>query len=180
MKKLLSVLLAVSLLFAVSVPAFAVINQDAPAPDAEGKQSESARVYTNIENVPETYKVSIPAETPITWGETSTPLYYKVESQLKSGRSLSVTIVGTNAQANGKNTLKLVDGDKTIPYTFSRGEGAATEENLTALSYTPNVEVLSTQNRSFNVDVATADWDAAALGTYEDYLTFTVEIVPIV
>lgn len=173
MKKILAIVLSVVMLFAVCVPAFAaevVINDNQPE-IVDGKQTGDSRVYTSTETAPDfvSYVVTIPAETPIKWGTTKTLFSYSVKTQLDLGKRLSVTAVSQS----GTQEMKNANTDKTLPYTFSYTNQAGI---VNTLSYTTDNEIVDT-NRTFNIDITEATWQAAPVAEYEDYLTFTVEIV---
>lgn len=173
MKKFLALALALVMMFAVCVPAFAadiVINDEHPLP-VEGKQTGDSRVYTSTEVDPSfhTYIVTIPAETAIKWGATKTLFSYHVKTQLPLGKRLALTAVSKN----GEQALKNATTDKTLPYTFSQTNGGVTTGTL---NYTTENEIVDT-NRTFNIDIADAVWQAAPIAEYEDFLTFTVEVV---
>lgn len=166
MKKILAVVLSVIMLFAVCVPAFA----STTITDKTANTADS-RVYTTTDPAPDfvAYSVTIPAETQIAWGTTKTAFSYGVKTQLELGKRLSISAVSQS----GTQELKNAATDKTLPYTFSyTNQGGI----VNTLSYTTDTEVVDT-NRTFNIDIATAAWQAAPIAEYEDYLTFTVEVV---
>lgn len=166
MKKILAVVLSVIMLFAVCVPAFAVqtiTDQTANTADA--------RVYTSTEPAPgfAAYSVTIPAETQISWGTTKTVFSYGVKTQLELGKRLAITAVSQS----GTQEMKNAGTTSTLPYTFSYTNQAGV---VNTLAYTTDTEVVDT-NRTFNIDIASSAWDAAPIAEYQDYLTFTVEVV---
>lgn len=155
MKKALSILLAAALMFAVCVPSFAAaITKDAP-------DDGSAKVYTTYTTDDETYTVTYDAETPIAWGDAETDVTYKIESQLLSGKTLSVKVSQDNT------VMTLEGGTETLAYSLT-GD---------ALSYTTKAAV-ETSEQTFKVNVAQTAWDAASVGTYADTLTYTVSVNP--
>lgn len=180
MKKILAVVLSVVMLFAVCVPAFAAdtadskkitINDNAPE-IVDGKQTGDSRVYTSTDPVDPnfvSYTVTIPAETQIQWGTTKSLFSYSVKTQLDLGKRLAISAVSQS----GTQEMKNAGTDKTLPYTFSKTNGG---EVIDTLAYTTETEVVDT-NRTFNIDIADETWKAAPIAEYEDYLTFTVEIV---
>lgn len=137
MKKFLSVLLAVCMLFAVCVPAFAVeVKNDAtgqPTP-ADPQQVE---VYTDIKDVTSTYTVTIPADLGISWDDTKDhELAYSIESVLLYGAKLSVAVA---ADDDGKMKLGTDDGKTYLYFTLSDN---ATQEftGLNEAGTTPSVQ----------------------------------------
>ena len=173
MKKIIALAVALVMMFAVCVPAFAadvIINDNQPE-IVEGKQTGDSRVYTSTETDPAfvSYQVTIPAETQIKWGATKTLFSYGVKTHLNLGKRLAITCVGQN----GEQALRNASTDKFLPYTFSKTNGGT---DLETLSYTTENEIVD-MNRTFNIDIADADWQAAPIAEYQDYLTFTVEVV---
>ena len=173
MKKIIALALALVMMFAVCVPAFAAdvtINDNQPE-IVEGKQTGDSRVYTSTETDPTfvSYQVTIPAETPIKWGATKTLFSYHVKTQLELGKRLALSATSQN----GEQALKNASTDKTLPYTFSQTNGGAV---IDTLNYTTDNEIVDT-NRTFNIDIADTAWQAAPIAEYEDFLTFTVEVV---
>lgn len=172
MKKIIALALTIVMMFAVCVPAAAsvIINDNQPEP-VEGKQTGDSRVYTSTETDPAfvSYQVTIPAETQIKWGATKTLFSYGVKTHLDLGKRLAITCVGQN----GEQALRNANTDKFLPYTFSKTNGG---EALETLSYTTENEIVD-MNRTFNIDIADAAWQAAPVAEYQDYLTFTVEVV---
>lgn len=172
MKKILAIVLTMVMMFAVCVPAFAAdltINDNEPA-IVGGKQNVDSKVYTSTETDPTfiSYEVTIPAETKIAWGATSTELQYSIKTQLDLGKRLAISATSQN----GLQKLTNAGTDKTLPYTFSATDGTV----LATLSYTTDNEIVNA-TRAFNIDIATAVWNAAPVAEYADYLTFTVEVV---
>ena len=99
MKKLISIALAAAMLAAVSVPAFA-----ANPITKETEQTGTTIIKTSTKTGPDSpedvavrYTVSIPADTEIYWGTEETDLVYSVESHLKRGQALKVTVAGTGS-----------------------------------------------------------------------------------
>lgn len=168
MKKILAVVLSVIMLFAVCVPAFAVHTiTDSSAQTADSKLSTSTQKEDGTEGA--SYVVTIPAETTIPWEKSKTLFSYSVKSQLESGKRLAISA----ASASGRNVLVDAAGANELPYTFSRTNGGDT---IDTLSYTTETEVVDT-NRTFNIDIATAAWQAVPVNVYTGNLTFTVEVV---
>lgn len=168
MKKILAVVLSLIMMFAVCVPVFAVQNiTDQTAQTADSKLSTSTQREDGTEGA--SYVVSIPAETTIPWEKSKTLFSYSVKSQLESGKRLAISA----ASASGRNVLVDAAGANELPYTFSRTNGGDTIETL---SYTTETEVVDT-NRTFNIDIATAAWQAVPVNVYTGNLTFTVEVV---
>lgn len=155
MKKVISVLLAVMMLAALMVPAFALTEADGnPA-------SGTADVKTNYDNLEATggyYTVTYPAEINVAWGTEDTTANYTVETQLVPTATLNVTVAQNNA------AMKNADS-KELTYTLSG------DTNVTGIG------AFVTEEKALNIHVATADWQSVPVDAYSDTLTFTAEIV---
>lgn len=157
MKKVISVLLAVAMLAALMIPAFA-LDQNDPSGDAIVKTStqteggEDARRYT----------VTIPAETVIAWGAESTALEgITAEAHLYYGEKLYVSVAG-----NDKMVYTPEEGTTfELPYTLA-GDTAYESDGPV---------VYPAAALSLTVNVAAEDWNKAVVGEYSDTLTFTAE-----
>ena len=158
MKKVVSVLMAVAMLAALMVPAFA-LDQNTPKGDVIVKTDtkmaggQDARRYT----------VTIPADTVIAWGAEKTDLTgYTAEAHLAYGEKLSVTVSG-----KGNMTYSPEAGTTlALPYTL---EGDTAYESTGPVVYPVATLALS-------VNIAADDWNAAVVGEYQDTLTFTATI----
>ena len=110
MKKVISVLMAVAMLAALMVPAFALDKTL-----DENTKSDTAEVKTNYDNLKATggyYTVTFPAETKIAWGTVDTTIKYNVSTQLIPTATLTVTVAQDNA------AMKSAD-ETELPYTLS-------------------------------------------------------------
>ena len=99
MKKAISVVLALVMLFAVCVPAFAA---DISA-TGTGDVIVSTSTKTATGEDAESYTVTIPADTTIAWGTDSTDVGYTVESHLARNKAVAVAVTGSGE-------MKTVDG----------------------------------------------------------------------
>lgn len=155
MKKVISVLLAVMMLAALMVPAFALTEADGnPA-------SGTADVKTNYDNLEATggyYTVTYPAEINVAWGTEDTTANYTVETQLVPTATLKVTVAQDNA------AMKNADS-KELTYTLG-GDNNAT-----------GIGAFVTEEKTLNIHVDTAAWQSVPVDAYSDTLTFTAEIV---
>ncbi len=188
MKKLVAVVLSMIMMFAVCVPAFAAdpvspvasdiqITDDSPEV-VDGKQTEDSILKTSTQKKDgtegATYTVTIPAETIIPWEETLQLFTYNVKTQLASGKRLTVEVASAKGSTSeGENTLTKADSADVLPYTFSLTNGGA---SVASMSYTTEDEVVNT-NRTFNINIKTADWQSVPVAEYTDTLTFTVAVV---
>ncbi len=169
MKKALSVLVALMMLVAFCVPAFAA---DIVA-DGTGDTiiKTSTLKDTNGDGVGDTdaegFKVTIPADTVIPWGTEATDVSYMVEAHLARGKAVSVAVTGSG-------TMKTADAVYEIPYTL---DGTA---NFVAA----NPWVYDTVNdtgvtQPLTVQIAADDWNTAVVEAYQDTLTYTVSVVTV-
>lgn len=175
MKKILSVFLAVSMLLALCIPAFAadiatdggtddIIIKTAMLKDTDGDGVGDIDA--------ESFKVTIPADTTLPWGtaDTTTALPYYVESHLKFGKHLTVAV--TN---DGANTMKYTVGGTTMTLAYTLG-GDKNFDTVTPVAY-DTVHDRGVE-KTLTVSVAGDDWNTAVVGEYADTLTFTVDVLP--
>lgn len=161
MKKILAIAMALVMMMAICVPAFAavtggsnagndtIINTDTKKDiDGDGIGDTEATWYT----------VTIPATQTLAWETESKDIEYKVASQLKTGEAVKVTV----ADADGAYKMISVAG----------GELAYALENAT---FTAPSAVYD-DTASVTVKVALNDWKSVAVDNYTDTLTFTAEI----
>lgn len=158
MKKAISVVLALVMLFAVCVPAFAA---DISA-DGKGDVIVSTSTKTETGEDAETYTVVIPADTTIAWGTESTDVGYTVESHLARNKAVAVAVTGSGE-------MKTVDGAYTLAYTL---DGATAFQADHPVVYPAAVQAV-------NVLIAADDWNRAVVESYSDILTYTAEIVAV-
>lgn len=165
MKKVLSIALALVMMLAVCVPAFAAnpITQDTENTgtavvktdtlkdtDGDGKGDTSA----------ESFIVTIPADTVIPWGTEETALVYTVESHLAYGKHLEVSVAGNNV-------MKLAEDEaETLAYTLGGTTAFAADGPV----------VNPAADQDLTVTITADDWANAIVGEYADTLTFTAEV----
>ena len=155
MKKVISVLMAVAMLAALMVPAFALDKTL-----DENTKSDTADVKTNYDNLKATggyYTVTYPAETTIAWGTVDTTIQYNVTTQLIPTATLNVTVKQDNA------AMKSATG-KQLPYTLS---GAGTD--VTGIG--PFVDT------DYELNINVTAWGDVPVDSYSDTLTFEATIV---
>lgn len=153
MKKILAVVMALAMLFALCVPAFAAD----PNPITKGTaQSGSIDVITTYLPSDETYSVSYPAAVNVAWGDTAAQdAKYTVTSALQIGAKITVSAA---ENAGGKMTAT----GTADTLTFSVQNGAAQE--FTGA----NAAVVS------DTKVTISDFSGAAVGEYTGTMTYTV------
>lgn len=163
MKKALSIALALTMLFALCVPAFAAnITTDGGTGDSIVKTRTTTAGGDSAEN----FTVSIPAETTIPWLTTTAyDIAYTVESHLAYGKHLTVTVADS-------------DGQNKMLYTPEAGVTLELPYTLGATAYTAASPVVNpAANVAATINVAENDWNNAVIGEYADTLTFTVNVV---
>ncbi len=156
MKKVISVLMAITILAALMVPAFAVDKTL-----DENTKSDTAEVKTNYDNLEATggyYTVTFPAETTIAWGTVDTTIKYNVSTQLIPTATLTVTVAQDNA------AMKSAD-ETELPYTLS-GDTEVT-----------GIAPFVSEEKSLNINITDANWKSVPVDDYSDTLTFTASIV---
>ena len=156
MKKVISVLMAITMLAALMVPAFALDKTL-----DENTKSDTAEVKTNYDNLEATggyYTVTFPAETTIVWGTVDTTIKYNVSTQLIPTATLTVTVAQDNA------AMKSAD-ETELPYTLS-GDTEVT-----------GIAPFVSEEKSLNINITDANWKSVPVDDYSDTLTFTASIV---
>lgn len=164
MKKILSFAMALVMMMAVMVPAFAV-ELNANPESADVLIDTSTLKDTDGDGVGDTeaeeYTVTIPADTTIPWGTEETDVSYTVESHLKRDGRVKVSVAGAGV-------MKTVDGAYEIPYTLV-GDGVGFN------SEAPTIYPAAT--KAVSVNVSADAWNSAVVEEYSDVLTYTAEIV---
>ena len=154
MKKFISITLALLMIMAVTIPAFAVGTVDIATKTTKADGSDG-----------DWYSVVIPANTTIAWGAESTKLEgnFKVETHLLYGESLKVTVTSAdNKMTYAPNAQDSFD----LEFKLS----GDTDFTVGTVQY-PAVE------KEVYVDVEADQWNYAVVGEYADTLTFSAEIV---
>lgn len=156
MKKVISLVMAFVMMMTVMVPVFAEeLNANV--------QSGTATVQTDTSAITGdgTYTVTYPATMNIVWGTATTNFDYKVTSQLKTGKLVNVVVADTGDGFN------MVNADNaTLAYTISG-----------AVNGTTTNPVVTDATFNYSINVETIAWNAAAIDTYSDTLTFTATVV---
>ena len=164
MKKVLSLTMALVMMMAVMVPAFAV-ELNANPESADVLIDTSTLKDTDGDGVGDTeaeeYTVTIPADTTIPWGTEETDVSYTVESHLKRDGRVKVTV-------SGALVMKTADSAYEIPYALA-GEG------ITFSADVPTIYPAAT--KTVTVAISADNWNTAVVEEYSDVLTYTAEIV---
>lgn len=177
MKKVLSVVLAVAMLFAVCVPAFAATDAvviDQTSTDKSGDVSFS----TTTKTADEWYSVVIPADFTVAWNDTSakSAAAYKLASQLKTGASLTVTV----AAKDGNATMTASGTSEVLEFTLA-GDGTETNDDGALVGKTYN-EINGSKDASGNITylpdssttVAITSFTGKPVAVYTGHITYTV------
>lgn len=161
MKKIISIVLALVMMMAVTVTAFAeVVNTD-------GAVGNTAYVETSYTELDTSYTVTIPATISIPWDVIAPQnATYKVESQLLIGAKLKVS-----ATANNGGEMVATDTTDTLKFTVTGGDVVEFDAVNVAKTTAPGV------TEGENVKVAISTFEGKAVGTYKGTLTYTVEYV---
>lgn len=155
MKKILAVVMALTMLFALCVPAFAA--DPNPITKDTAQQSGSIDVITTYLPSDETYSVSYPAAVNVAWGDTAPQdAKYTVTSALRIGAKITVSATENDG---GVMTAAGGTGDTL---TFSVQNGAAQE--FTGAN--------AAENSATTVTIS--DFSGAAVGVYTGTMTYTV------
>ena len=160
MKKILAIAMALVMMMAICVPAFATVTGGSNADNDTIISTDTLKDEDGDgigETDPSWYTVTIPATQTLPWEATSTDIEYAVASQLKTGDVVKVTVT---------------DADGAYKMTSTGGELAYTLENAT---FTADSAVYY-DTAKVTVKVALNDWKSVAIDNYTDTLTFTAEI----
>ena len=163
MKKTFAIVMALVMVFALMVPAFAIDQKSDPASgDTIIKTKTTKDDGNGGEESVESFTVTIPADTEIEWGATSTELGYTVEAHLAYGKTLSVSVAGNDVM-----TYAASDADT---FELEYALGGTTEFDSDYPVVYPQAD------QTFTVDITEDAWNYAVVGVYQDTLTFTVEV----
>lgn len=154
MKKILAIAMAIVMMMAVAVPAFAAVEYD------DGTAGSETIITTLTEKEdssdPTWYTVTIPATQDIFWEATATQIEYTINSQLATGDAVKVTVAGSGFMTNGTDNL---------------------EYAITDAEYTASGAVVVDEADTVTIDTSMAKWTEVPVDAYSDTLTFTAEIV---
>lgn len=131
---------------------------------AENTQSKETELKTTVRS---TYTLSIPAETTITYGITSTNLsgVLKVSGNVDVGETVTVTATS--------NALKNATHNETLPYTLMNGTAAFESDNWTETELRTGLEGAGKgKELQLSIAITEAAWKAAKAGSYEGSITF--------
>ncbi len=158
MKKIIAIAMALVMMMAIAVPAFAAV---------EGGSNTGSDTIINTLTTkedgsdPTWYTVTIPATQQIYWEATSTNIEYTINSQLATGDLVKVSVA---------------DADAAYLMT-KEGSNAVLDYAITDKEYTATAEVVVDEADTVTIDTSMAKWATVPVDTYSDTLTFTAEIV---
>ena len=160
MKKILAIAMALVMMMAICVPAFAAVTGGSNAGNDTIISTDTLKDEDGDgvgETDPSWYTVTIPATQTLPWETETKDIEYTVASQLKTGEAVKVTVA---------------DADAAYKMTSAGGELAYTLDNAT---FTAPSAVYD-DTAKVTVKVALNDWKSVAIDSYTDTLTFTAEI----
>ncbi len=159
MKKIISLALALVMMFAVCIPAFANTQYD------NGTAGSITKVVVDgVSDMGEgSYTVTIPAEVNIPWGNEVTDVEYSIFCQLQTGKFVKVTVSSAD---NG--TMKNSTATASLKYTLS--DTTYTTTSSVVLASAP-------ENAGVKVNIPQNAWDGASIDKYSGTLTFTAELI---
>lgn len=166
MKKILSVALALLMMLAVCIPAFATKSITDKTPEKTADTLVKTDTRREDGSSGESYTVEIPLTAKIPWGKNSYSIDYYVESHLAYGKRLSVKV-----DFSGEMTLD-EDAAETLEYTLS---GTTLFRSEKPVVYSNNIESPLVK-QPLSIEVTDLAWAKAIVGEYSDILTFTAEV----
>ena len=154
MKKILAVVMALTMLFALCVPAFAA---DPNPITKDTAQSGSIDVITTYLPTDETYSVSYPpSAVSVAWGVTTAQdAKYTVTSALQIGAKITVS-----AAANDGGVMTAAGTTDTLTFSVQNGEAQEFTGANAAVNSATTVTI--------------SDFSGAAVGEYTGTMTYTV------
>ncbi len=152
MKKIIAIAMALVMMMAVAVPAFAgelnnTVNNGDTTVIVDGTSGIGDGTYT----------VTIPATVNLTWGNDGAD-EYSITSQLVSGKRVKVEL------AKSKDLTS--DANNVIAFTATD----ATDGKSAA-------EVVTDEAHAFNITIADGAWEAVPYDVYEGQISFSSSVV---
>ena len=167
MKKIIAIVMALVMMMAVTVPAFAADLSVKDTDSGEVTIATSTQKDTDGDGVPDTdgdwYVVTIPADTTIAWGEQATELKYSAETHLLYGKTLDVKVTSADY-------IMTYAPEENVALDLAFALSGATDVNFATVTY-PAAE------KAISVDITEDAWNYAVVGEYSDILTFSAAIV---
>ncbi len=158
MKKVISLALALVMIFAVCIPVFAIdLGAGTPAGNTQV-------LVDGINDMGEgSYTVTIPAQVSIPWGNTVSDVEYSIYCQLQTGKRVKVTATSADG-----GVMENASQTATLNYTLS---------DTTYTTTKSVVLVNAPETSNVKVNIPTANWDGASIDNYSGTLTFTAELI---
>ncbi len=156
MKKILAVAIAIVMMMAIAVPAFALTETVTGGNPVANETIIETLTTKEDGSDPTWYTVTIPATQTIYWEAKTTDVEYTINSQLATGDAVFVVV-------SGNGSLKNAAGD-ILHYGLVNNE------------YTATASVVVDEVASVTVDTTGANWKGVPVDTYTDTLTFTATI----
>ncbi len=167
MKKILALVMAIVMMMAIAVPAFAADLNVKPGQSGDVTITTSTQKDENGDGVPDGdgdwYLVEIPADTTIYWGSEATPMSYFVEAHLLYGKTLDVAVASSD-------NVMTYSPEENVNLDLNFALTGDTAVNFATVTYPKEEKVIS-------VDITADAWNRAIVGTYSDILTFSAAIV---
>ena len=159
MKKVLSLALALVMMFAVCIPAFANTKYE------DGTAGSTTKVLVDgVKDKGEgSYTVTIPAEVKIPWGNEFADVEYSVFCQLQTGKLVKITV-------SSADNFTMQNQAKTATLKYDLSDTTYTTTKSVILSSAPETSVAK-------VKIPTENWEKASIDNYSGTLTFTAELV---
>lgn len=170
MKKLISAVMAAIMLVMCGISVFAADEASNVITKESEPQTGKTEVYTHVEAENVSYTVTIPADKPLTWGDTDTEyeMNYTVKMQPDLGGRVKVTVTGDDYLVSD------TDSNNTLAYT--KVSGFNNPQFFTvANSGEINTKVFSPDPQ---VKVKVENWTGVPIAVYRAQLTYIVEYVP--
>lgn len=154
MKKLLAMVMAIVMMMAIAVPAFAATL------DLATSAGDTTVIVNSKDGVGDgVWTVTIPATVNLIWDNDGMN-EYSITSQLLTGKRVQVTL------AKSVDLTSKTDANDVIPFTAT--------DDTTGLSAD---EVVTDEVHIFHITVAPEAWDAVPYDVYEGQISFTAEVV---
>ena len=156
MKKIIAIVMALVMMMAVTVPAFAAdITKDTA-------QAGQATVATTTDETDATYTVTYPAAFTFAWDDTATKdANYTVTSQLPIGASLKVSVAADNDAKMTSTTAT----NYSLTYTLA---GGIAEKTFNEINNNEGPD------EDITISIAQEQYDAAVPAVYQGTVTYTV------
>lgn len=155
MKKILSIAMALVMMVAVMVPAFA-----AELNASSNTGSATVQVDGITDKGDGTYSVEIPASVDLIWGDTTKAGEYKITSQVQTDKRVKVTL------SKAKDLTNTGDATETIEFAVAD-----------ATTGVASAAVVNAEAHAFNLTIDASEWTAASIAKYEGTITFEAELV---